>query len=57
MQRSPAPWQDRSQSQHTLQIVWVDREIMITNEINQAISEPDMFTMWRRIKSTKQEGF
>ena len=50
---SPSPWQDRSQSQHTLQVVWIDKEMMITNEINKMISEPDLFTVWRRMKPTK----
>lgn len=50
---SPTPWQDRSQPQHTLQIVWIDKEMMITNEVNKMISEPDLFVVWRRMNPTK----
>ena len=53
VERSPTPWQDRTQRQHVLQIVWADREMMITNEINKAITEPDLYTMWRRVKPMK----
>ena len=57
IRRSPAPWQDRLQPQHIVQIVWVDEDMMITNELNSMISEPDLFTVWRRMKPTKWKKY
>lgn len=47
---SVSPWQKAAAS-HTVQVIWANNEIMVTREVaSDSIRDPDLYTVWKRLK-------
>lgn len=55
---SVSPWQRSSEKIQSTQVVWADNELMITREMSQqSISQPDLYTLWKRMKAVIYNKF
>lgn len=48
---SNAPWQNQLREQ-AVQMIWIDKDLMVTKQSNEKISNPDIYTLWKRMKPT-----
>jgi hypothetical protein len=46
---SQSPWQIKSKTQ-IVQILWADKDIMVTRQPSDKLSSPDLYTLWKRMK-------
>jgi hypothetical protein len=48
---SASPWQRKDSAFQTLQVVWVDNDILVTREMSKAsFSSLDLYVLWKRMK-------
>lgn len=48
--KSVAPWQDRKETQRTLQVLFCDDTLLVTRQVSKGtLTEPDLYTLWKRV--------